>query len=163
MTEVTREAFKQVMGSFASGVTVVTTVDEHGHLWGLTVSAFSSLSLDPPLCLVCVDKRAGSHGALVTSRKLAINILADSQEELSIHFASRSDDKLASVPHRAGPATGCPLLVGALATIEGELVDVLSAGDHDIFVAAVLVTTVHPGRPLVYFRGGYADLSPRAG
>ena len=162
MSEVTREAFKQVMGSFASGVTVVTTVDEQGHPWGLTVSAFSSLSLDPPLCLVCIDTRAGSHRVLVESRKLAVNILADSQERLSNHFASRLDDKFSSVPHHPGPATGCPILDGALASVECEIREVIPGGDHDIFVAAVLTTAVGEGKPLAYWRGSYADVSSRS-
>ncbi len=161
MAEVTQEALKQVMGSFASGVTVITCRDAQGIRWGLTVSAFSSVSLDPPLCLVCVDKAARSRGALLATRKFAVNMLSDAQEQLSNHFASRKDDKFSTVAHHDGPASGCPLLDGALATIECEVTEVLAGGDHDILVGTPLATIVTEGKPLLYWRGRYGDLVSR--
>ena len=162
MSEVTKDAFKAVMGSFAAGVTVVTTVDGEGNKWGLTATAFTSVSLDPPLCLVCVDKRAGSLAALTASRKFAVNMLSADQEELSNHFASRSDDKFAEVAHSAGEATGCPLLDGALASMECEVHEIYAGGDHDIFVGKLVSTHVSDdGSALVYYRGKYCDVTQR--
>ncbi len=159
MSTISKDEFKQVMGSFAAGVTVVTTIDEEGRKWGLTATAFSSLSLDPPLCLVCVDKRAGSLDALRSSRRFAVNMLCRDQEELSNHFASRSDDKFAGIDDQAGEATGCPILPGALGVAECEVVDILSGGDHEIFVGQVMATTVSEGQPLLYWRGSYGALN----
>jgi flavin reductase (DIM6/NTAB) family NADH-FMN oxidoreductase RutF len=155
---VSKDAFKAVMGSFAAGVTVVTTVDDDGKRWGLTATAFTSLSADPPLGLVCVDKRGGSHAALLASRKFAVNMLSADQEELSNRFASRADDKFEGVALRAGEATGCPLLEGALAWMECEVTEVLPGGDHDIFVGKLVASGTTEGKPLLYWRGGYRQL-----
>ncbi len=155
MTSPSKDDFKKVMGSFAAGVTVVTTVDEGGKLWGLTATAFTSVSMDPMLCLVCVDKRAGSLGPLTASRKFAVNMLDLSQEEISNRFASRIEDKFADTPHTLGEATGCPLLDGALATMECEVHEIYAGGDHDIFVGELKRIQVNDGTPLIYWRGKY--------
>jgi flavin reductase (DIM6/NTAB) family NADH-FMN oxidoreductase RutF len=155
---VSKDEFKAVMGSFAAGVTVVTTVDGDGRKWGLTATAFTSLSMDPPLGLVCVDKRAGSHAVLGASRKFAVNMLGADQEEISNRFASRVDDKFEGVEHRAGEQTGCPLIGGAIAWMECEVVDVLAGGDHDIFVGRLIASGSSDGSPLLYWRGGYRQL-----
>ncbi len=153
-----KDDFKKVMGSFAAGVTVITAVGDDGKLWGLTATAFSSLSLEPPLCLVCIDKRAGSHQVIAESKKFAVNMLRADQQELSNRFASRSDDKYAGVDHRPGERTGCPLLGGALATMECKLVDVLEGGDHSIFIGELCSVDVSDGAPLLYWRGSYRAL-----
>jgi flavin reductase (DIM6/NTAB) family NADH-FMN oxidoreductase RutF len=159
---VTRDEFKQVMGSFAAGVTVVTTVDKSGRRWGLTATAFTSLSLDPPLCLVCVDRRAGSAPAMRESRTFGVSLLSDGQEALSNRFASRLDDKFDGVAYRTGGLTGVPLLEGALAALECEVVDIHAGGDHDIFVGQLVAAHAEPGgKPLVYWRGRYGDVAPR--
>lgn len=155
MSTVSREDFKRAMGSFAAGVTVVTTTDGEGRLFGMTATAFSSLSLEPPLCLVCVDHRAASHAVLEASRRFAVNLLAQEQQELSNRFASRVEDKFAGVAYSLGEATGCPLLEGALASVECEVDVVHPGGDHSIFVGKVLCATVHEGAPLVHWRGKY--------
>lgn len=157
---VTKDDFKAVMGSFAAGVTIVTTVDEEGRKWGLTATAFTSVSMDPPLCLVCVDKRAGSHGPLTSSRRFAVNMLAAGQDELSNRFASRIDDKFDGVAHHAGEATGCPVLDDALASMECTVTDVFAGGDHDIFVGRLEAVTVNDGDPLLYWRGKYTSVKP---
>jgi flavin reductase (DIM6/NTAB) family NADH-FMN oxidoreductase RutF len=162
MSSVSSDAFRKVMGSFAAGVTVVTTVDADGNKAGLTVTAFSSLSLDPPLCLVCIDKRAASCQALAASRKFAVNFLSSEQQDLSNRFASRVEDKFATVAHAAGPATGCALLEGALATIECEVVAIHPGGDHEIFVGELKSIEIAEDRStLVYFRGRYGDVTSR--
>jgi flavin reductase (DIM6/NTAB) family NADH-FMN oxidoreductase RutF len=159
MTDVSKDDFKKVMASFAASVTVVTTVDDAGKLVGLTATAFSSLSMEPPLCLVCVDKRGASHDAIEANRRFAVSILASEQTELSNRFASRREDKFDGVAWRAGASTGCPLLDGAIATMECELIDVLPGGDHSIFVGKLVSTSVSEGAPLLYFRGGYRTLA----
>lgn len=150
--------FRQALGRFAAGVTVVTTRLGEGQLAGITVTAFSSLSLEPPLVLVCLDRRAYLHDKLTVGQPLAVNLLAAEQESLSRLFASRELDPFAQVEHALGPG-GAPRLVGALATIEGPVVERIAGGDHTIIVARVEHVTVAEGEPLVYFRGAYRRLA----
>ncbi|HEX6289227.1 MAG TPA: flavin reductase family protein [Herpetosiphonaceae bacterium] len=150
--------FRRVMGHFASGVTVVTTCHE-GFCHGITVSSFCSLSLEPPLVLICIDRRVNSHELIERSGMFAINILAEDGEWLSRHFASRELDKFSKVAYHSGHK-GLPLLDGALATIECRLAEKFPGGDHTIFVGEVLRTEVpREGRPLLYFRSGYHQLA----
>lgn len=158
---ISNDDFKAIMGKFAAGVTVVTTVDGDGKLWGLTATAFTSLSMEPPLCLVCVDKNTGSHGPLSVSRKYAVNILSDKQEDVSNTFASRRDDKFEQVKHEAGGATGCPVFPEALGVMECEVTEILPGGDHDIFVGEIKSVRVSDGNPLVYWGGAYGDVKSR--
>lgn len=149
--------FRRVMGHFASGVTVVTVCRE-GTCHGITVSSFCSLSLEPPLVLICIDQRYSSHEKIQQAEAFAINILAEDGEWLSRHFASRADDKFAKVGYHTGES-GAPLLDDALATIECRLVDQFPGGDHTIFVGEVLAMSARDeGRPLLYFRSGYHQL-----
>ncbi len=160
-TGISNDDFKAVMGKFAAGVTVVTTADTDGKLYGLTATAFTSLSKDPPLCLVCVDKKTGSHDPIQRSGKFAVNVLNDQQEAISNTFASRSDDKFAEVKHAAGSETGCPVFAEALAWMECEVSEVLPGGDHDIFVGLIKKVQVNEGQPLVYWDGAYGDIKSR--
>lgn len=149
--------FRHVLGHFASGVTVVTTCHQ-GFCHGITVSAFCSLSLVPPLVLICIDQRNTSHQLLEVAGIFAINILADDGELLSRHFASRETDKFATVPHHFGE-TGAPLLDSALATLECRVADRFPGGDHTIFVGEVLSANARDeARPLLYYRSGYHQL-----
>jgi flavin reductase (DIM6/NTAB) family NADH-FMN oxidoreductase RutF len=151
-----RPDFFAVMSSFASGVTVVTTV-LNGKPMGLTVSAFTSLSADPMLVLVSVDRRGASHDALIAAGAFAVNILAEGQADLSTRFASKVEDKFEGVPYQLGP-NGLPLLDGALAYVECRTAETLPGGDHTIFVGAVLGGAANAGSPLLYFRRGYHKL-----
>lgn len=157
---VSADRFRAAMASFTAGVTIVTTVDAAGHPNALTVTAFSSVSLTPPLCLVCVDRCGRTYQSLVRAGCFGVNILAGHQRSLSAHFASSLSDKFAGVPWKPGDFTGCPMLEGALAWIECHVVDIYSGGDHDIFLGRVASVQVHEGAPLVYFRGSYASLPP---
>lgn len=148
--------FKLAMSHFASGVTVVTT-EVGGRLYGLTVTSFASLSLHPPLVLICVEKSVKSHDAIATSRKFAVNILAAHQAELSSRFASRSDDKFAGLEWDDG-TLGVPLIANALTTIECRVHNQLPGGDHSIFVGEVVAIATREGEPLVYFRSGYRQI-----
>lgn len=148
--------FRQVLGRFASGVTVVTTANE-GRLAGLTVSSFTSLSLDPTLVLVCIDRNAGSHDSIAAAGQFAVNILAEDQEYLSRRFASADRDKFTDGTYELSPR-GLPLLTGALARIECRLHSTLPGGDHTIFVGEAIAASCNEGRPLLYYRSGYHTL-----
>src|SRR6185503_17550591 len=118
---VSHEEFRQALGRFASGVTVVTCMSKAGDPCGITVSAFSSLSLDPPLVLICIDKRASMYEELKEDCCFAVNVLAQDQESVSRRFASRDADRFKGIGYREG-LTGSPLIEGALAFIECRIV-----------------------------------------
>jgi flavin reductase (DIM6/NTAB) family NADH-FMN oxidoreductase RutF len=158
-----RDLFFRLMGSFASGVTVITSRDEGGTPRGFTASAFCSLSLDPTLCLVSVDLRTESLPSIRTSRAFAVNILASSQEEISRRFASKLEDKFAGLAYREGPATGAPIFDGVLASIECRVREVLPGGDHVIVVGEIVDGEAHEGDPLLYFRSQYRRLAQGMG
>lgn len=155
---VSPEEFRRALGHFASGVTVVTTCDEQQRPRGITVSAFSSLSLDPPLVLVCIDNRAPIHDLLTAGRHYAVNILAEDQESVSRRFASKESERFEGLGYDAG-TTGAPLLNGAMCTIECSIREVLPGGDHSIVVGQVQATHVTERKPLLYYRGGYNQLA----
>ncbi len=155
--------FRRVMGSFAASVTVVTTLDPDGSPHALTATAFTSVSIDPPLCLVCVDKASRAHRPMALGRKFAVNILSVEQQHWSAHFSSTLDDKFTGVKWEPGPDTGCPLLPGTLAWAECEVLDIFRGGDHDIFIGRVLAAEALEGEPLVYWRSRYARLAPLDG
>lgn len=150
-------AFKLAMSHFASGVTVVTTEHE-GRSYGMTVASFASLSLHPPLVLVCVEKSVKSHDAISASKKFGISILKQSQADISGRFASKSDDKFSGVDVRRGEL-GVPLIAGSLCMIECRLSDTLPGGDHTIFVGEVVDVETGEGAPLVYYRSGYREIT----
>lgn len=155
---VEKAEFRSALGHFASAVTVVTTALEGGELAGITVTAFSSLSLDPPLVLVCIDKRAKLHDHFQRGGSYAVNILADDQEFVSRRFASSGPDQFKEIGYSLG-ATGAPLIQGTVCGIECRIVDLLPGGDHTIVVGEVESTRINNSKPLCYFRGGYAGLA----
>ena len=150
--------FRRALGYFAAGVTVVTAKFSDDGRSGITVTAFSSLSLEPPLVLVCIDKRARLHDRLEIDRCFAVNMLAADQEAISRRFAASEGDPFRGIGYRDG-LTGAPLLDGAIAAVECRVVARLPGGDHTIIVGEVDATEVREGKPLLYFRGGYAQLS----
>jgi flavin reductase (DIM6/NTAB) family NADH-FMN oxidoreductase RutF len=154
------EAFKAAMGSFAAGVTVITTIDAAGKPFGLTATAFSSVSKDPPLCLVCVSLDAEARPVIHATGSFAVNFLASDQVALSAQLARHGVAKFDGVPWDAGPATGSPLLRGVLAAVECTVHTHLRAGDHDVFLGKIVSSAPASGEPLVYFRGRYARIVP---
>lgn len=126
---------------------------------GLTASAFTSLSLTPPLVLVCVDHKSHSYPALRDNRRFAVNILGMEQEGLSRRFASTALDKFEGVAYQPG-SLGQPLIDGSLAALECETASAYPEGDHTIFVGRVEHATVAAGDPLVYYLGKYRRLQP---
>ncbi len=156
---VSKDEFRRALSSFASGVTVVTVCCADGQLRGITVSAFSSLSLDPPLILICIDKKSSIYDHLRLNTPFAVNILAETQQDVSRLFASKGPDRFADLEHSTG-ATGAPLIKGSLAVIECAVVNIFPGGDHSIFVGEVKSTDGDPnGSPLTYFRGAYSTLT----
>ena len=151
------EEFRHVLSHFASGVTVVTTWDKDDRPTGLTVSAFTSVSLEPPLVLVCVDHRAHCYPALRASDRFAVNVLAAEHEAVARRFAASEPDKFAAVDHTLGPR-GLPLLPEALAHLECRTIYAYPGGDHTIFVGEVESARARPGEPLLRFRGEYNRL-----
>lgn len=149
--------FRQALGRFASGVTVVTTALE-GRPYGMTVSSFSSLSLTPPLVLVCIDKTVSSHAVISAAGGFVVNVLEQSQEHLSRRFAAREEDKFNGIAWSSGQL-GLPVLDDVLAAIECRLHATLPGGDHTIFVGEVIDAEVGSGAPLLYYRGGYHELA----
>ncbi len=157
MDSVDAATFRSVLGRFASGVTVVTARDADGMDHGMTVSAFSSVSLDPPLVLVCVEHDATMYPVLQAVSSFAVNILSADQEHISRAFSERETDRFDGIGFTRG-LTGAPLLDDALALLECTMQDRHAGGDHTIFVGRVAAARALQGRPLLYYRGGYAQL-----
>src|SRR6266850_4472476 len=154
----TSDQFRQVMDNFATGITVVTTRDNRREPRGLTVNAFTSVSLDPLLVLVCLDKKLSSLEAFENSKRFGVSMLSEHQEELSRLFAQRESDRPASLYFEG--KLGMPLLKNVLAVMECETVEIYSGGDHFIFLGEVKNAEVlQVGQPLLYFRGKYRTLN----
>lgn len=156
------DQFRQVLGHLPTGVTIITTLDADGRPTGLTASAVTSVSLEPPLILICVSQRAQSYPALAGAGRFAVNILALGQEELSRRFATTAPgaEKFRGVAYHRG-ALGMPLLDGALAELECTTAHVYPGGDHTIFVGQVEAGGPGPTEglePLLYYRGRYRRL-----
>ena len=158
MEKVTAERLRQLMGQFATGVTVVTAVDGEGNKAGMTASAVAAVSLEPPLILVCVNSKDPLHPVLKNAAAFAVNVLANDQESLSRRFADKAADRFAGVDCSAGPS-GVPLLAGALANLVCVPWSTHSGGDHTIFVGQVIQGAAFDGDPLLHFRGNYARLA----
>jgi flavin reductase (DIM6/NTAB) family NADH-FMN oxidoreductase RutF len=157
---VTPADFRRAMGCFATGVTVIT-VDQEGEVHGMTANAFSSVSLDPLLVLVCVDHRARTHAHLHAKKRFGINMLAENQRAISEYYAGSTGK------HQHAEAAGArfdrtpqgtPVLHGALAYLECRLHSAQVAGDHTIFIAEVEDVVVRDGAPLLFFQGKYRNI-----
>ena len=151
-----RLELRRVAGYFATGVAVVTSERDRAPC-GLTVNSFTSLSLDPPLVLVCFDRGARSLPCVDVAGRFAVNVLAEGQEDLSRLFASKEEQKFTTVRTRPG-ATGLPLLVGAHAYLECTVTERHDGGDHVIFIGRVDAVSAGEGRPLLFYRGRYDGL-----
>jgi flavin reductase (DIM6/NTAB) family NADH-FMN oxidoreductase RutF len=151
------DTFRSVLGRFASGVTIVTARDEAGEDHGMTVSAFCSLSLDPPLVLLCVDHAASMYDLLMGHPRFGVSILSSNQEAYSRRFADPDAERFDGIAYTRGES-GVVLLESALAHLECRVIDHHDAGDHTVFVAEVEHADAKDGRPLLYYRGGYAQL-----
>ena len=154
-----KRQLRDVLGSFVTGVTVVTTLDAEGKMHGLTANSFSSVSLDPPLVLWSQATSAGSHPAFKNAERFTINILAEDQHTLANHFASRSPDKFAGIEYDLG-VDGLPLLRDCSAWLECKVVSRYPGGDHVIFVGSVDCIRQSTRRPLAFGGGQYLVADP---
>jgi flavin reductase (DIM6/NTAB) family NADH-FMN oxidoreductase RutF len=154
---ISKEDFRAALGRFASGITVVTSIDRQKRFHGMTVSAFCSVSLEPPLVLVSISKDTGSHYAIAQGGKFVVNILQEGQAELSERFAAPLPDRFSETGH-VETAGGLPLLKGALANLECSLRHSYDGGDHTIYVGEVERVHLADGRPLLHFRGEYKKI-----
>ncbi len=151
-------SFRRALGHFPSGVTVVTTRDASGAPRGLTVSSFCSVSLHPPLVLVCVDHRADANGAMRESGLFAVSVLREDQEEVSRRFARSGHDKFEGFAFTEG-RLHLPLVPGALAHVQCRVRSFHDEGDHAVWVGEVVALATHAGRPLLYHHGSYHRLA----
>lgn len=151
-----QDAFRAVLGRFASGVTIVTVLGANGRDYGMTVSAFSSVSLEPPLVMVCIGEEASLKPMIAEATHYGVSILASDQEPLSRRFAAHGE-RFDGIGFTRGE-NGMALIDGALAFMECRIVARHRAGDHTIVVGEVEAASVEDARPLLYYRGGYAQL-----
>ena len=157
---VTGDEFRAALAHWASGVAIVTSAAGE-RIHGMTVSAFSSVSLAPPLVLICADKTSNTLGVIEASGVFAANILSAEQRALSNLFASKRDEerRFEGLAWRRG-ATGSPILAGALAVLDCRVVAAHDAGDHVIYVGRVETAEVRQGEPLLYYGGAYRGMGP---
>ena len=149
--------FRHACARFATGITLLSLLDADGQPHGMTVNSFTSVSLDPLLFLVCIDSKAGLWPLLEIGRPIAVCILAEDQQQLSVRFARPGFDRFGEVEWTPGQ-TGVPILSGAIAVIEGIVDNLIPAGDHAIVLASVSATRYSDGRPLLYFNSRYAHI-----
>ena len=150
--------FRRALGCFATGITVVTTASRDAGMVGITANSFNSVSLDPPLVLFSLDRRAYSLAAFHGAGQFAINVLSGNQRQLAVIFATPMIDKWDNVHYELWD-TGCPILTDALANFECKTQHIYDGGDHLIFVGRVRkMRFAQEGEPLLYFRGGYRHI-----
>ena len=150
--------FRQLLGRFATGVTVLTARNPRGHPIGMTASSVASVSLRPPLLLVCVDQQHEMHAVMRGADRFVLNVLAADQEAISRRFAAEYPDRFDGIGYR-DDKHGIPVLDDVLATIACEKHGEAPGGDHTVFFGLVTGGAVSDRRPLLYYRGGYANLA----
>ncbi len=146
--------YRQVLGAFMTGVTVITTLDQEGRQRGITANSFTSVSLDPPLVLFCVDYRAASYETFQNAEGFVVHILGSEQQELARTFASKSEQKFAGITTAPG-VSGAPILPGVHGWLDCTLHDVVIAGDHAIVIGEVQRYSAEPARPLGFYQGRF--------
>ncbi|WP_321446758.1 flavin reductase family protein [uncultured Cohaesibacter sp.] len=150
--------FRKALGRFATGIAIVTTMDDKDAPMGLTVNSFNSVSLDPPLVLWSLDKSSNQMDAFCNSGFYGVSILAHDQQMASNLFAAMAEDRFEKVEWSAGQ-TGAPLIDGALARIDCKTEQIIEGGDHVILLGRVIDVAVSEGDPLLYYGGGYRTLA----
>jgi flavin reductase (DIM6/NTAB) family NADH-FMN oxidoreductase RutF len=154
--------FRHVLGHYPTGVCVITATQEDGTPVGMSVGTFTSVSLDPPLVGFFPDRKSSSWPKIEQARRFCVNVLAEHQEPLCRVFASKVQDKFAGVPHRLS-AAGQPIFDGIIAWIDCDLHSVHEAGDHYLVLGQVHSLDIErPGKPLLFFQGGYGQFQPLA-
>ena len=156
-TEIDPSQFRQLLGHFATGVTILTVATSDGRPLGMTANSLASVSLDPPLISVCVDREADMHDAILQAPEFVVNVLAGDQETLARRFADEHEDRFDGIGYRLSPE-GLILLDGVLAHLECRRYAEYPGGDHTIVVGRLIGGDARDGRPLLFYRGGYAAL-----
>jgi flavin reductase (DIM6/NTAB) family NADH-FMN oxidoreductase RutF len=157
LSKIEKQQFRRICGKFASGITIATVKDASGAPHGMTANSFTSVSMTPPLVLICVDHSARILEHFRIGPHFGVNILGAGQKHLSDKFAGRGYDRFEGVEWFPGE-TGVPLLPGVLATIECARVNLVTAGDHDIVIGEVLHANCQDGEPLVFYASEYRSL-----
>lgn len=153
--------YRDAMARFATGVTIVTTSDAEGRWWGFTASSFSSVSLEPPLILVCLAQNAQCHPVFTSVARFRVNVIGPEHEELAARFATKGEDKFTETGFRLFD-DGLPILDDALASLRCRTVDLAEAGDHTILIASVEDAQMRPdGAPAVHVDRRFWSLAPR--
>lgn len=153
MDPTTDPSLRQVMAEYPTGITVVAACDDRGEPYGLTVNSFTSVSLDPPLVLVCIGRASSWHGHFVSGGGFSINLLSASQEEIAVRFSSEpSEGRFHGIAWERSPS-GCPVLEDAVAWLDCSLDEVLSGGDHSILVGRVEASGLSNRPSLLFHRG----------
>ena len=154
--------YRNIIGRLPTGVTVITAAEDDGHLHGMTANAVTSLSLEPPMVLVCIDKNAQAHAVIERARAFAVNILGEHQEHLSRLFAISEEPeqgRLRGLAFTTG-RTGAPILADCVAYLECRLREIAEGGDHSIFMGEVVAQgVVNDVAPLLFFRGQYRGVA----
>jgi 3-hydroxy-9,10-secoandrosta-1,3,5(10)-triene-9,17-dione monooxygenase reductase component len=157
VSKVDAARFREVLGHFASGVTVVTALSEEPV--GFTCQAFAALSLEPPMVLLAPAKTSTSWPKIASAGAFAVNILASDQADMARSFAVSGGDKFTGIGWNPGSATGAPLLDGVIAWAECQLEEIFDAGDHELVTGKVVALGVGEGRPLLFYRGSFGSFS----
>lgn len=155
---VTADLFRRVCSQFATGVAIATVIDESGTPHGLTINSFTSVSLEPPLVLICIDYRSAILQRFRLAAHFGINVLTSMQRELSNRFATKPDDRFEGLAWHPG-SSGVPLIDSSLAAFECVTRQVIDAGDHAIFLGEVVAAESGTGEPLLFFESAYRLLA----
>jgi flavin reductase (DIM6/NTAB) family NADH-FMN oxidoreductase RutF len=155
--EIDPSQFRQLLGRFATGVTILTVATPEGRPLGMTANSLASVSLRPPLISVCVDREAEMHDVILAASEFVVNVLASPQEALARRFSDKHEDRFDGIGYHLSPE-GLILLDGVLAHVVCDRIDTYPAGDHTIVLGRVVGGATSDGRPLLYYRGGYAAL-----
>ncbi len=156
-TPVDAACFRRACAKFATGIAVATVMDQEGSPHGMTVNSFTSVSLDPPLVLICIDNRAAILPDLLAADAIGINVLTERQADLSMRFARPGEDRFGAVAWYRGEL-GVPVIPDVLAVFECELRQFVEAGDHQVVLAEVRYVRWSDDQPLLYFNSAYGEL-----
>ena len=149
--------FRELLGRFATGVTVLTVATSEGKPLGMTANSLTSVSLHPPLISVCIDREAELHDVIINASKFVVNVLRSPQEELARRFSDKHEDRFDGIGYHSNPE-GLILLDGVIAHLICERYGEYPGGDHTIVLGQVVAGTTYEGHPLLFYRGGYAAL-----
>jgi flavin reductase (DIM6/NTAB) family NADH-FMN oxidoreductase RutF len=157
LPSIEQQLFRRVCGKYATGITVLTVFDVDAGAQGMTANSFTSVSLDPPMILVCIDRKASILSYFVAGTRFAINVLHEDQKELSTCFARTGPDRFQGIEWLPGQ-NGSPILSDVLATLECSVSQMVEAGDHVVVIGEVFHATWRDGQPLIYFNSSYQAL-----